>query len=71
MSPVVEKSGTAAADTSVQTGAGDAPHDCEHVWQGHDVYGENCTKCNLWRGCAYDHAPTDPHHGGKIWSEKP
>lgn len=43
--------------------------ECEHVWQGHDVYGENCINCGLWRGSAYDHAETDPHHGGKIWNE--
>ena len=40
--------------------------ECDHVWQPHDAYGENCINCGLWRGGAYDHAETDPSHGGKI-----
>ena len=26
-----------------------ADDECEHTWQPHDVYGENCTKCEAWR----------------------
>ncbi len=47
---------------------GEAAQECDHVWQPHDAYGENCINCGLWRGSAYDHAETDPAHGGKIWS---